>query len=328
MLIRFKSAVTLVVLAALAAGCSGAGGTTPATVTPSASLTGRSNVHPNDTLGGVGNFAFGLLNILLTDAPPRIGDMTATAVNLGIDSVGVVNGGQVTTLATYSTPYVVNVMNNPGNPSPIAIGQFYQGSYQKLQFTIDVASSNVVANGVTYPIQFLVSAPSQSSAGAGGGTQTSGNTKTITVVVRGNFSIDGNPAAAVQADFNALESLAPSASGGVVARPTLFAVANALAGKADGVVQSASGTPVAGATVVALDQNGRVANSTSTDQNGAFDLHTIQAGTYQLVIYNTYTTASGQTLTASGNGSSAASVQGPTITVTAGQTAQVGTIAD
>ncbi len=323
---RFKSAVALVTLAALAAGCSGSGASTPATMTPSSAQAGRAKLHPSDTLGGVGNYG---LNILLTDAPPRIGNMTATAVNLGIDSVAVINNGQATTLASYSTPYVVNVMNNPGNPSPIAIGQYYQGSYQKLRFTIDVASSNVVgSNGQTYPIQFLIGSTAQSTAGAGPTTVTYGSATTVSMVVSGNFSIDGDPAAAVQADFNALESLAPTSSGGVVARPTLFAVADGLAGKADGVVQSASGTPVAGATVVALDQNGNVANTTSTDQNGAFDLHTIQAGTYQLVIYNTYTTASGQTLTASGNGSSAASVQGPTITVTAGQTAQIGTIAD
>jgi hypothetical protein len=322
---RIKAVVALVMLGALIAGCSGSGGSnlTPGTTGPAFSSPHK--LHPSDTLGGVGNYA---LNILLTDAPPQIGGMTASAVNLGIDSVAVINNGQATTLESFSTPYVVNVMNNAGTPSPIAIGQFYQGSYQQLRFTIDIASSNVVANGQAFPLSFMTGENPLSSAGAGPSSFSYGSPGTVSMVVNGNFSIGGDPAAAVDADFNALESLAPGPPGTIVARPTLFAVADGLAGKADGVVLNASGSPVSGATVVALDQSGNVANTTSTDVNGAFDLHTIGQGTYQLVIYNSYNTVAGQTLTATGNSSTAASVQGPMITVTAGQTAQVGTIAD
>jgi hypothetical protein len=322
-----KPVVVSLVLAGLAAGCSGSSGSpVPSAVTSSPA--GASKLRPSDTLGGVGNMGVGMLNVLLCDAPPRIGNMTATAIDLGIDSVAVIDRGTVTTLATYATPYVVNVMNNAGAPSPIAIGEYYQGSYHRLRFTIDVASSNVVANGQSYPIAFLTHVPTQSSVGAGITTVTGGNARTITMTVRGDFQIDGNAASALQADFNALESLAPGPDGGIVARPTLFAIPDALAGKVDGMVQSASGTPVSGATVVALKPDGSVANTTSTDANGVFDLHTIAAGSYHLMIYNAYTTASGQTLTASGNGSSAAAVNGPTVTVTAAQTNNVGTIAD
>ncbi len=91
---------------------------------------------------------------------------------------------------------------------------------------------------------------------------------------------------------------------------------------------TASGVHVGGDTVAAIDENGDVANTTSTDSYGDFDLHTIAAGMYHLVVYNTYRTASGQVLNADGNGSSAASVAGPSVTVSPGQITQVGTIAD
>jgi outer membrane autotransporter protein len=72
-----------------------------------------------------------------------------------------------------------------------------------------------------------------------------------------------------------------------------------------------------------------VANTVNTDASGNFNLHTINAGSYQLVIYNNYTTASGQNIVASGaDASQGASFQGPSVTVTAGGTTQVGTLND
>ena len=115
--------------------------------------------------------------------------------------------------------------------------------------------------------------------------------------------IGGGPAANIMADFNAMESLNQNSAGQIVAQPTLFAVASANAGEVQGQVLNSSGQPVQNAVVVALyataNGNQRAANTTNTDANGNFDLHAINAGSYQLVIYNTYTTASGQTITAS-----------------------------
>jgi len=327
---RFKSAAALALLAALAAGCSGGasggGGLTPTTSTPAAA---KSGYHSKDTLGGVGNFALGALAVLLTDAPPNIGGLTPTAINIGIDSVQVNSGGQTVTIASFSTPEVVNILANPGtDPSSIGIGQLVNAPYSHLSFTVDVASSNVVANGQTYPIQFLLGQSTQSSAGAGSTSFSSGNATTITMGVKGGYLINGSPAAAVQADFNAMESLTLNSSGQIVARPTLFAVPQGSAGDAGGTVVNSSGGPVAGATVVALNSSGAVANTTFTDSNGNFTLHTIVAGQYQLVIYNSYTTAVGQTNNASGNDNTSTSFQGPSVTVTAGQTTAIGNIAD
>ena len=341
---RFTSIGAVLVLIAYLAGCSGSAGsslpatskspagTTSATSSgwlASASTTGTK--HANDIIGGGGNRLLAdVLGILLGDAPPVVGNLNVTSVNLGIDAVNVVYQGQVTTIATYPTPYVVNVMANGGDPSSIGIGQFYSGAYDHIQFVVDTASSNIVANGTTMPIQFQVGQNSQSSAGAGQWTSTTGNATTVTMTVGGNFTVGGNPAAQIMADFNGLESLNQTSSGTIVAQPTLFATASANASEIQGTVLNQAGQPVQNAVVVAIKtSNGRVGNTVNTDANGNFDLHALAAQTYQLVIYNNYTTASGQNIVASGaDASQGASFQGPTVTLTAGQITQTGTLND
>jgi hypothetical protein len=331
--------VILALIVALS-GCSGSsGGSLPSatvssvaqTTSGATSTTGTSGTkHANEVIGGgaLGLLA-GTLQLLLGDAPPVLGNMNVSQINIGIDAVNVVYQGQVVNLATYSTPYVVNVMANNGTPSSIGIGQVYSGDYNEIQFVVDTATSNVVANGTTMPIQFQVGAHSQSTAGAGTGTTTTGNSTTITMTVGGSFMIGGNPAAAVMADFNGVESLNLTSQGQVVAQPALFAVATANAGQVDGQILNANGQPVTNAIVVALNSRGKVANTVNTDASGNFNLHTINAGSYQLVIYNNYTTASGQNIVASGaDASQGASFQGPSVTVTAGGTTQVGTLND
>ena len=336
---RFTSIGAVLVLITYLAGCSGsAGSSLPAassvastgstTSKPSgwlpAAASAKGSKHTNDTWGGSGG-----LTLMLGDAMPVIGNLNVSSINLGIDAVNVVYQGQVTTIATYSTPYVVNVMANGGDPSSIAIGQLYSGNYDHIQFVVDTATSNVVANGNTMPIQFQVGQSSQSSAGAGSRTSTTGNSTTVTMTVGGQFMLGGSTAAAVMADFNALESLNQNSSGQIVAQPALFAVATANAAEVQGQILNASGQPVTNAVVVALNAQGHVANTTNTDANGNYDLHAINAGTYQLVVYNNYTTASGQNVVASGaDASQGASIQGPSVNATLGQITQAGTLND
>lgn len=322
--------VALSLLVSVAA-CSGGGSSlSPSTPkSPADSAVSKQHVKPQDTLGGVGG-KLGTdgdgIDILLGDAPPQIGNLVASEIDLGVDSVAVVSNGVVTPIATFSTPYVVNVMENEGQPSSIGISQYYTGTYDHIQFTFDVASSKVVAGGANYPISFLTSS-ALSTAGAGSTTTTTAANGAVTVTVAGNFLDGGSPASAVQADFNALESLAQNASGGIISRPALFAVPFDEAGKVDGTVLNAQGAPVSNATVAAFDANGNLGNTGITDSTGAFELRTLAAGNWHLVIYNTYTTATGQTLNASGNTSSG-QVSGPSVTVTGGNTAQAGSIAD
>lgn len=295
-------------------------------LSPAAPPAGQHLKHAQDTMGGVG----GRLNIQLTDAAPQLGGITPTAVDLGVDSVAVVSNGQTYTIAQYSTPDVVNVLaEQNGNGASIGIGQYFSGAYQAVQFTFDVASSRVVAGTTSYPIMFLQKNFARSSAGAGGTTMTTNaSATTVTVTVTGNFMIGSDPAASIQADYNLLESLAVTPNGQIVSRPTLFASAYSAAGKVDGTVTNSAGAPVANATVVAIDANGNVANTTSTDSTGAYDLHTLYAGQYQIEVYNSYTTATGQTVTATGNSNTAQSVNGPSVTVTDQETTQAPVIQD
>jgi hypothetical protein len=334
---RISAAAALAVIAALSAGCSGGAGSAggagvPSSLVPSGTTSApvTSKMHTSDTLGGVGDGPSPMgMNVFLGDAPPAIGSMTASAINLGIDSVEVIENGTAYPIASYSTPLVVNVMANAGAPSSIGIGSVAPGIYSKLRFTVDVASSNVIdSSGNSHPIAFQTNAATQSSVGAGTTTVTHGNGTTIKMTVESNFLVDGNPATILQADFNAMESLSMGSGGNIVARPTLFAVPQALAGKADGTVVNQSGAPVSGAVVVLENRTVGVVNTTTTDANGNFDLHTVPAGDYHIWIYNKYTTASGQTLNASGNSDSSGDFKGPRVTIQAGATAQVGTIAD
>jgi hypothetical protein len=345
---RLSSIGALVVLIAMLSGC--AGGSSGSTV-PSTSVTqsenspakGGSNTsawivksttkHTTDVGGGVGGLLAGILDILLGDAQPVIGNMNVAQINLGIDAVNVVYQGQVTTIATYSSPNVVNVMANGGDPSGIGIGQLYSGNYDHIQFVVDTGTSNVVdASGNVHPIAFQVGQASQSTSGAGTRTVTTGNSTTVTMTVGGTFTTGGVPDASVFADFNALESLSQNSSGQIVAQPALFAVGAANAAEIQGQVLNANGQPVQNAVVVAYTASGgatRVGNTTNTSANGSFDLHAIAAGSYQLVIYNNYTTASGQTISAQGaDASMGASFQGPSLTAPAGQITQVGTLND
>ncbi|MHB8148409.1 MAG: carboxypeptidase regulatory-like domain-containing protein [Vulcanimicrobiaceae bacterium] len=311
--------ITLIALLFALTACSGSapsGSNGPLPAAPRA-------VNTKDTLGGLP------LSISLTDAPPRIGNLTPSAINLGIDSVAVISNGVTTTLATYPTPYVVDVLAAQNDPSSIGIGDVFSGFYQQLQFVVDVKSSGVVANGITYPLSFMTNAGTQSSVGAGTTTQTTSvSPGAIAMTVTAPFVVDHEPANAVIADFNALESIAQQSDGSLVVRPTLFAVPTVKAGTIAGTVVNASGSPVYGATVVALHDGNRVANTVDTNSDGTFTLHTIAAGGYRLVIYNNYTTASGQQLTASGQTSTRTFVAGPHVRVRKNQTTQIGTIQD
>ena len=320
----FKPArIALVALMLALTACSGSSPSRSGGLLPN---TSQRAIHSQDVIGGIPSSA---ISVLLTDAPPRIGNLTPSAINIGIDSVAVVSDGVVTTLASYSTPYVVNVLAAASDPSSIGIGEVFDGSYQQLQFVVDVKSSGVVANGVTYPLTFMTDEQTQSSIGAGSNTQTTSvSPGTVAMTVTAPFTVDHEPAKAVIADFNALESIAQQSDGTLVARPTQFAVPTVKAGEISGTIVNASGAPVIGATVAALHRDGSVANTVDTDTDGTFTLHTIAAGHYRLIVLNHYTTASGQQLSASGESSAQRFVTGPRVRVRAGQTTAIGTIQD
>lgn len=287
-----------------------------------------------ETVGGLPK----LINILLCDATPRLGNLAPTEIDLGVDEVDVVANGTIVPIAQYSSPVVVNVLAEQDQPGSIGIGSVWTSQYQQLRFVFDAATSKVVANGANYPINFKTNALSNTTVPAGAATSTTPagvatsttavSSGTFAVTVNGTFAVGSNPASAVEADFNAFESLMVNSYGNIVARTTIFAVPSALAGKISGTLLNSAGQPVSNATVVAFDANNNVANTSNTDATGAYSMHTIAAGSVHLVVYNTYKTTVGQTLSATNQTANSTSVDGGYVTVTSGQTTQVPAIKD
>jgi hypothetical protein len=81
--------------------------------------------------------------------------------------------------------------------------------------------------------------------------------------------------------------------------------------------------------IAAVDASGKAVASSFTSSSGAFLLHTIAGGSYKLTVYNSYTTASGWHVAASGNTKKSTSFVLPaSVHVVPGQTTIVETIAD
>lgn len=293
---------------------------------------GGGYARPGDTLGGLPKppVQDPTLNVLLTDAAPRLGALVPTEIDLGISEVDAISNGTVIPIAQYATPVVVNVLAEQDQPGSIGIGNVWSNAYDHIRFVVDVPSSKVVANGASYPISFPGNAAIGATVASNGSTATQVlSSSSVAMTVSGSFTVGGSPADAVEADFNAFESLKLNNAGAIVARPALFAVPSALAGKVSGSVVNAKGVPVSGATVVALGANGAVANTDNTAADGSFKMHTLAAGSYHLVVYDSYKTNAGQTISAVGaTSTSSGTVDGGYVTVTAGQTTIVPTVRD
>jgi hypothetical protein len=111
-------------------------------------------------------------------------------------------------------------------------------------------------------------------------------------------------------------------------RPSLIGASTNSSGKVTGTIVNQNGTPVQNVVVAAVASNGTIVNTALTGPYGRFNIHGINAGTYQIVLYNSYTTAGGQQYTASGPSSTATSVNGPSVTITGGAGTDTGTLTD
>ena len=99
-------------------------------------------------------------------------------------------------------------------------------------------------------------------------------------------------------------------------------------GSIHGHVVDRAGKPVQNAVVVAVAADGSIGNTTFTNARGRFTLGTLRAGEYQLTIYNSYTTASGNQITSSAVSEGTPSVTVPSVTVYPRHEAAAGSIAD
>ncbi len=236
---------------------------------------------PKNSLGGIPM----LVSIQLFDAP--LVDSSNAQVNLALDGVNVLLNGVSTPVVTNASPVMVNLLSLQTTAQSY-LANVPAGSYDTVQLVVDPSQSNVVQNGVTYPVQF----------------GTLPNTAGSLVGINAPAAISGgaNATVAVTVDFNVLESVA--FAGGIAQIDPQLVTATDAADVA-GTLQNAAGQPVSGAAVLALDANGNVLNSAITASDGTFDIHALAAGNATIVVENSYTSDSGAVVQATGMDGSA-----------------------
>jgi hypothetical protein len=296
---------------------------TPAATKPVQGHTGHRHYRgPRDVVGGKP----GMLMVSLSDAGLPNGS-GVQAVNVGIDQIMVTDTqGNVTRVAQYSTPKIVNVMAyQDGDATPIGSADVGQMNYASMTIVVDLASSGIVtASNATRAISF-VNQTTDSTSGYGASTTTAPyGTGAVAITFNSPFKTLGS-SVSLDVDFNVMESYLPGHAPQM--RPSLSLAQRGWEGAIQGNLVNSSGAPVTNAVVVARDNNGNVAATTFTDSNGEFLLHTLSNAQYSLAVYNQYVSAAGWTINAS-NPTSSAMVVGPSANVAPGQSVQVGTIAD
>jgi hypothetical protein len=288
-------------------------------------------LHPADQIGGgVGK----RLLVRLGDAVLPNGSKIQ-AVNLGIDQILATDAyGNVTTVAQYTSPQVVNVMAyQGGNGIPIADGAVANTVYASLTIVVDTATSNYIGGaGATRALTFATNAASRSTSGFGTTTTTTAGPLPGTVAITFNqpFSVAGS-SMNVDVDLNLLESINATAAAvynSNVARPSVSVADESNEGSVSGTVQNTSGTAVANAVVVAIAGNGAAAASGVTDASGSFLLHTLTGGSYTLEVFNQYVNAAGWSVNAQNSTGGSGAIQGPNATIVPGQTNFVGILQD
>jgi hypothetical protein len=267
----------------------------------------------------------------MCDSSPSLNGKTVAHFYIGVDSVNGLANGIVQPLLSFTSPYVIDLLQYQ-NGASLEMGEVTVPAlnYGKFQLVLNEASTQIVfSDGSTLPVTWKVGQASRSSAHAADETTTTTDPHiagAVDVTVNTPFSITSGGLTGLTADFNVLESLKLSHHG-VQVRPSLFVTTGA-SGQITGTVSNQQGAAVSNAVVVATDARGAVANTSATDANGNFNLHALAAGTYQLKIYNSYTTAAGENESASGQSSHSSWVNGPTITVTPGGSVSTGTLND
>ena len=266
-------------LAALALAACGAPGSSLGTL-PSAESTGAARTT-NDILGGA---PAAKLSLKLYDAP--ITGMPGLKVNIGIEGWQLVTAtGKAVPFITNSQPDVVNLLDLQRDAKEYDGGAPI-GAYTAARLLVDTKTSNVRIGNMTIPIYW----------------GTPGKVTRASVVAIDfpcTFVVTGllNHAPQISMDFNVLHSV-KFANGAIYVQPVVSAAA--AAAQVSGQVVSQAGRPVGNAAVLALDALGHVVNSTATGADGSYAIHALPAGLYTIQVKNSYVTAAGDTITATG----------------------------
>lgn len=280
---------------------------------------GGSGGSSSSTPGGGGTST---LSASLMDSPFRTSGGTVTAVNIAISKVEAIGNGAPQIIATFSPAMPVNLMNYATSPLQLGTGTIPAGTYQQLRLVLDTSSASnttAVINGTTVDLT-IPSATGPSGFSGGSSSDNSDGPGTSGIKVNVNFTANAGGIYGFLIDFNAAESIVQAGgSGQYLMKPVIVATAQNVAGSIAGKVVNNASAGVANAEVLA-EQNGTIMNSGVTDSNGNFQINALPAGTYTLVVNNTWTNQAGQAQTATGADGTAAVTDPTPVTVTAGQT--------
>ena len=235
------------------------------------------------------------IHVALFDAPLQ--NMPGVKVNIAIDGMQLLNGAGTVPYVTYAKPKITDLIGLQKSSLNFD-GSVPSGQYSGVRMLIASAQSNVVIGNMTIPIVW--------------GTPGHPTTSPVVAVdfdvpfAAGKLINGNNAPTKLTLDFNVMQSV-KFYNGSIYVQPSVTG-ANA-AGQVKGQVKNNAGKPVSSASVLAMDLTGHVINVTATDADGNFTLHALPPGTYTIVVKNSFVTASGETVTASGNDAGAAPSQ-------------------
>jgi hypothetical protein len=292
----------------------------------SSSTVGGGVVHKFDVSGGISP----MMTLRMGDAPPWFNGRTLAHFYVGVREIDAIANGQATPVVSLGSPYVFDLLAyQDGNMAALGQGAIAPGQYSQLRFVFDTASAQAIfSDGSSMPITFMTN--NGNGNGPGGSTSTANDPNisgAVDVTVNAPLTVNAGDTPSYDIDFNALESMAVVNNNSIKIRPALIGANTNSSGKITGTILNQSGNPVQNVVVAAV-ANGAIVNTALTGPYGRFNIHGLNAGTYQLVLFNSYTTVAGQQYNSSGASSSATSLNGPTANVTGGAATAVGTLTD
>lgn len=297
----------------------------PNTTTTSAGTVG--GLHKLDVYGGIGT-----MSLMMGDAPPWFSGRALSHFYVGVREVDLIANGQATPVISLASPYVFDLLAyQDGSMAALGQASVTPGQYSQIRYVVDTASAQAVfSDGSSLPVTFMTNNGSSANRpGASTITTTDPNIPgAVDVTVNASISVNNGDNIAYGADFNALESMAVVNNNSVKVRPSVVTAASNASGKITGNIVNQSGAAVQNVVVAAVASDGTIVNTALTGPYGKFNIHGVNAGTYQLVLYNSYTTVGGQQYNASAASNTATSFNGPSVTVTGGAETAVGTLTD
>lgn len=276
------------------------------------------------TPGGPSASSDATLSASLVDGPFRTSGGTVSAVNIAVSKVEAVGDGGMQTIATFSPSKQINLLDYQTSPLQLGSTQIPPGTYPQIRLVLDTSqasNTSVTVNGTSYPL----SIPSAAGPGGFGNATSTDNGDgpgTSGIKVNVGLTAQAGQTYGFVIDFNAAESIVETGNGNWMMKPVLVATAQALAGSVSGTVKNNAGAAVVNAQVLA-QQNGTTINSGVTDANGNFQINALPAGSYTLVIENTWTSQAGAAETATGSDGTAPVTDPNAVTVTGGGTTSV-----